>query len=175
MVQLSICFPTEGHFAHFISGPIVRITPNEIHLTDPKHHETIYKSGSHFFKDPQYYGTFGPKYSAFVTSSNEVHRQRRSAINPFFSRKMVLRLEEIVHSKANKFIERMNKAFERNEAIDVHHGFSAISVDVATDYAFNGCYNLLDREDFGRQFFKDCRDVGYATFPKAIFPQRVDL
>lgn len=54
----------------------------------------------------------------------------------------------------------MTNAFEKKEAIDAHHGFSAISVDVATDYAFNGCYNLLDREDFGEQFFKNCRDVG---------------
>lgn len=114
------------------TGPIVRITPNEIHVTDPKHHEIIYRNGSQFFKDPHYYGNFGPKYSAFVTSSNEVHRKRRSAINPFFSRKMVLELEDIVHSKVDKFIKRLTEAFQRNESLDAHHGFSAISVDVAT-------------------------------------------
>lgn len=53
-------------------------------------------------------------------------------MNPFFSRKMVLELEYVVHEKADRFIKRMTEAFGRNEALDAHHGFSAISVDVAT-------------------------------------------
>lgn len=83
---------------------------------------------------------------------------------------MVLQLEEIVHAKAAKFINRLSEAFERNQALDAHHGFSAISVDVATDYAFNACYNLLDRGDFGKQFFKDCRDVGPGWWMMQLCP-----
>jgi hypothetical protein len=36
---------------------------------------------------------------------------------------------------------------------DLHYGFRAVSVDVITDYAFGDCYNLLEKDDFGKYFF----------------------
>jgi cytochrome P450 len=153
---------TALRFAKIGPGPVVRITPDEIHLSDPDNYERIYYVGSKYSKSPAFYGAFGSNSAAFTTASNEVHRVRRAALNPLFSRKMVLELEDVVQSKAQKLYSRLADALAAGTPIDLHHGFRAVSVDVITDYAFDSCYNLLDRQDFGVDFFAMVRGLGPA-------------
>jgi hypothetical protein len=136
-------------------GPVVRIAPNEISLSDPVNYEKIYNVGSKFYKDPDFYGALGADSAAFTTISNELHRIRRRALDPMFSRKVVLELEAVVQDKANKLSRRLEKGLEDGSAngVNMHHGFRAVSVDVITEYAFNDCYNQLDKDDFGHSFF----------------------
>ncbi|GAB1211560.1 hypothetical protein ATERTT37_000683 [Aspergillus terreus] len=150
--------------------PVVRISPNEIHLSDPENCDKIYYVGSRYGKDPAFYGAFGTEKATFTTPSPDMHRIKRSALNPFFSRKKVLDLEEIVQEKAAKLVGRMRAAFESTGRIDLHHGFRAISVDVITDYAFNHCYGFLDEEEFGVEFFNMIRDFGPAFWFFQQFP-----
>lgn len=143
-----------------LAGPIIRITPDEIHLCDPENYENIYYIGSKYSKSPAFYHAFGTDKATFTTASNEVHRVKRAAINPLFSRKRVLELEEVVQSNVNKLESRIRSALSEDGRIDLHHGFRAISVDVITDYAFNKSYQFLDEADFGVEFFNMIRDFG---------------
>lgn len=151
-------------------GPVIRITPDEIHLSDPENYDKIYHVGSKYMKSPAFYHAFGTDKATFTTPSNETHRVKRSALNPFFSRKRVLELEEVVQSKVTKLEEQIQSAFKSNSYVDLHHGFRAISVDVITDYAFNNCYDFLDREDSGVAFFNMIRDFGPAFWFFQQFP-----
>lgn len=147
-------------------GPIIRITPDEIHLADAENYDEIYHIGSKYSKSPAFYHAFGTDKATFTTPSNEAHRVKRAALSPFFSRKRVLELEDVVQAKALKLQARIRSALTRNNDrndggyIDLHHGFRAISVDVITDYAFDNCYGFLDRADFGVEFFNMIRDFG---------------
>lgn len=154
----------------FTLGPVVRITPDEIHLSDPAACDKIYYVGSQYGKSALFYGAFGTDKATFTTPSPEVHRVKRAALSPFFSRKNVFALEDIVHQKADKLVARMRQAFATGGAIDLHHGFRAISVDVITDYAFDRCSNYLDEEKFGVAFFNMIRDFGPATWFFQQFP-----
>jgi len=58
----------------------------------------------------------------------------------------------------------LSKAASNGEEVDLHHGLRAISVDTITDYGFGRCYNLLDRDDFGTQFFDTMRELGPAVW-----------
>jgi cytochrome P450 len=84
-------------------------------------------------------------------------RQRRSAtpgrLDPFFSRRNVLKLEYLVQARAEKLLKIMTSRFSHNEAVDLHHTFRSISVDVILDYAFGKSYELMSRYDLGREFF----------------------
>jgi hypothetical protein len=73
---------------------------------------------------------------------------------------MVLELEDVVQSKAEKLCELVSKKCSRGESMDLHHGLRAVSVDVFTDYAFGNCYNLLDRPDLGLDFFAMVQGIG---------------
>lgn len=146
------------------AGPIVRITPNEVHLSDPENYDKIYHVGTKYFKDPDFYGAFGNSDSMFVTASNELHRVRRSGLSHFFSRTAVLEHEDIVQEKVRKLLDLIQHASSSNESIDMHHGLRAVSVDVVTDYAFGESYNLLDRSDLGLKFFTLTHKIGPAAW-----------
>lgn len=134
-------------------GPIVRITPDEVHLSDPDNYDVIYHMNTKYAKVAPYYKSMGGGYSTFTTVSNEEHRIKRSHLNPFFSKKKVLELEDSVQKNTEKLCSLIEKKFYLDESVDLHHAFRALSVDIITDYAFNQCYNLLDSPDLGKNFF----------------------
>lgn len=151
-------------------GPVVRIKPNEVHLSDPDNYDKIYNVGSRYTKDMPFYRAFGTDASVFSTTSNDLHRIRRAALNPLFSRKRVLELEDLVHEKAGKLDARLRRAAGGQESVDLHHGLRSVSVDVITDYAFDSCYNLLDREDMGLEYFIMIRQLGPAIWFFQFWP-----
>ena len=154
-----------------VQGQVIRINPDEIHLSNPENYEKIYSLSSPFYKAPNFYKAFaGPASEVFVAVSNETHRVHRAALNHLFSRKMILELEGLVQSKAAKLKQHIQKALNAGKSIDLHHGFRAIAVDVITDYAFNSCYNLLERDDFGVHFLAMMQDLGSTFWLYQQFP-----
>ncbi|KAL8834369.1 MAG: hypothetical protein Q9170_003779 [Blastenia crenularia] len=147
-----------------LKGPIFRIGPSEVHLSDPKDYDQIYYVGSRYSKDAAFYGGFANPNSMFTTPSNELHRLRRSELNPFFSRKVVLDLEDIVQEKAQRLIDLLQEALASGKALDAYHGFRAVSIDVITDYAFGQSYGLLDQVDLGKEFFDLMQRLGPAAW-----------
>ena len=136
-------------------GPVVRISPDEIHLADPENYEKLHYIGSKApSKAPYFYDAFGLKTAAFGTTSNELHRVRRAAISPAFSRKAVLHLEAIVQEKTAKLVSRMKDLLDAGKTVDLHHGFRALSVDIITDYSFDNDYKQLDSPTFGSDFYE---------------------
>jgi len=142
------------------TGPVVRITPDEVHLSDPDNYEVINCVGTKYAKSSAFYDAFGIAYSTFSTGPNSIHRIRRGMLSPFFSRQMVIELESIVQSKAAKLVNLIKASVPNNQAVDLHHAFRAISVDVVTDYAFGQSYDLLDRRDLGLEFFAMVQGIG---------------
>ncbi|KAL6915276.1 hypothetical protein FSST1_006771 [Fusarium sambucinum] len=149
---------------HEIYGPIVRITPDEVHLSDLENYDKIYYVGSHYSKDANFYGAFGNENSSFTTPSNELHRQRRTGLNSFFSRKIVIDLEDIVQDKARKVCKAIDNTIATGKPMDLHHALRAVSIDVITEYAFGESYGLLDTPDFGYDFFMLVLRLGPAAW-----------
>jgi hypothetical protein len=69
-----------------------------------------------------------------------------------------------VLSKVAKLHRRLSEAASTGEAVDLHHALRAISVDTITDYGLGNCYDLLNRQDFGTQFFATRRELAPATW-----------
>lgn len=151
-------------------GPIVRITPNEVHLSDPENYDRIYYMGSKYGKSPNFYNALCVPNSTFGTPSNDIHKIRRGALNPMFSRQKVLELEAIVQAKAAKVCRRMQEGVDAGRAVDLHHAFRSVSVDVISDFAFDSCYDFLNTPDLGATFFEMARGIGPALYVFQQFP-----
>lgn len=103
-------YPHQGRFLwkckelHGRHGPIVRIGPNEVHVHCPEIYVDMYgshknrrnKAASWFWMIGT--GEFGDG-SVFATLPDDLHRRRRSALSPYFSKQMVQKLEPRVHEK----------------------------------------------------------------------------
>jgi hypothetical protein len=83
---------------------------------------------------------------------------------------MVLQLEETVQSKALKLCNLVSRNFAAGEPANLHQAFRAVSVDVASDYAFGKSYQLLDSSDLGANFFKLIRGLGPSLWMFQQFP-----
>ncbi|KAF2171562.1 hypothetical protein M409DRAFT_18674 [Zasmidium cellare ATCC 36951] len=152
-------------------GPIVRITPEEVHIAaDADSYDRIYHVGSKYSKSPNFYNALCAPYSSFGALSNEVHRLRRGAMNPMFSRQKVLDLESIVQEKAGKVCRSMQIGIESGQPVNLHQIFRAVSVDVASEYAFDRCYDFLEADDNGAKFCEMARGIGPALYVFQQFP-----
>ncbi|KAK3322908.1 cytochrome P450 [Apodospora peruviana] len=157
---------------HAVYGPVVRITPNEVHSADPSDYDKIYSTTS-LFKDPAFYGVISIPGSIFTTIPNDLHRKRRAVLNPFFSKKAVVeRAEDVVQAKIDKLCRRIRDNVNHdNVPTDVFLGYRAISIDAVTEVAFDDCWNLLDDPETGGWFEAMIRQtVGPRFFTLNMFP-----
>lgn len=92
--------------------------------------------------------------AALSTLSHELHRQRRSAIAPFFSKAAVQRLEPTVQSVVDKLLLRL-KALQRSGTfINLVNVFTALTADVIFQYSFDRSANLMEHPDFAPDWHK---------------------
>lgn len=72
--------------SHLIAdaGPIVRITPDELHIQDSTFWEELYVRHPKQWKYEWTAGRFGTNNSVFTTSDPALHRVRRSALNSMY-------------------------------------------------------------------------------------------
>lgn len=80
-----------------------------------------------------------------------------------------MNLEYIVQERAANLLNLVAKKFAKNEAVDLHHTFRSISVDVITEYAFGACYNLMEKEDLGAEFFAMVAGIGPCMVSLCVF------
>ncbi|KAK3331800.1 cytochrome P450 [Cercophora scortea] len=155
---------------HNIYGPIVRISPNEVSLSDPSDYDKIYNVSSGFFKDPDFYnvGT-GTDNAMFSQPSNEVHRRMRAPLSPAFSRKSILEIEDLVQAKVDKLCAILQRNIDRGVGTNLEQIFPSISLDIVTDYLFDDCWNFLDDENIG-WFFDIMRSNAPRMYNMQQFP-----
>lgn len=131
-------------------GPIVRITPHELHIKDPDFYDVIYAPASK--RRDKYDGWTigaGAPASSFATVSHDLHRIRRSALNPFFSKRAVYtNAEQLIRDKTEKLCQRFREACKTQEVIRLDAAYMALTMDIITHYAFGESYNYLAEPDF---------------------------
>ena len=94
---------------HARYGPIIRINPYELIVSDPTFYDTLYASSASREKREKwewYTKQFGIPGAIFSTTSHDQHRVRRAALNPFFSTASVRRLQPMVDENVAKLMER---------------------------------------------------------------------
>lgn len=94
-------------------GPIVRINPEEVHINDADYYDEVYTGATrkrdkwHVFARQ----TGWPE-SGFGTPNHDLHRIRRAALNPFFSkvkvRSLQPRIEKVLDSLAQRLVGFLN-------------------------------------------------------------------
>lgn len=131
----------------FCSGPIVRVSPYEVHCIDPEFYNTIYASlpsqrdkYEKFTRSPDCNNATG------FTVGHAHHRIRREALAPFFSKRNTLALEKNIRACVDNLFENMRKYKEAKKPFNLTIGSLATSMDILTSYCFGEAFGLLDDE-----------------------------
>jgi cytochrome P450 len=75
---------------------------------------------------------FGPTVASFSTVSHDLHRIRRGALAPFFSKASVAQLEPTVQAVIAKFVLRLKGLQGSGTPINLIDAYSALTNDVRT-------------------------------------------
>lgn len=135
------------------SGPIVRISPHELHINDPEYFDVLYSNNLPVNKSSWYTGQFDMAYTAFGTIEHKQHRLRRSALNPFFSKKKINQLEPTIQSVVEKLSSRLKGFTGTEKPVEMRAAYSALTIDIITTYSFNESWDHLDSPDFKKDWF----------------------
>ncbi|KAF1950750.1 cytochrome P450 [Byssothecium circinans] len=132
---------------HKVYGPIIRISPYELHIIDPSFFGTLYRTDGRWHKYSWTYDAFGAKKSTIFGSDHDAHKARRRAIAPFFSKPSVVAREHLLRTNVNKLSQRISKL--RGTTFNLGAAISAFTRDNANEFIVGKAYNELDLEDFG--------------------------
>ena len=150
-------------------GPVVRINPWEVHINDPAFWDVLYTNNK-LEKDARYYRMFGSTGAAVGTASPELHRIRRAAIAPFFSKANVLRLEAKVQARVKQLCERLEEHKLGRKSVDISNAYRCLATDVVTEYAAPRTRNFLGTPDFAAAFNRVLRDFSELMLWHRHFP-----
>lgn len=91
---------------------------------------------------------FGTTMAAVGTIGHDLHRLRRGALNNFFSKRAVTKLEPTIQQIADNGCNLLRNRGADRHTLNLRNYFAAFSADVIGQVAFGSHYGLLDREDF---------------------------
>ena len=115
---------------HARYGPIVRINPYELHISDSDFYEKLYASGGGGQKRDKWdwmtkqLDTPG---SMFSTPGHQLHKARRAALNHFFSSASIKRLQPLIDRKVEDLLGRLRLVKDRGEVIKIDIAFTAMT------------------------------------------------
>lgn len=113
------------------TGPVVRITPNEVHIDDPDFLSSVYFSGkSKVNKDPSTVVGFGQPSATVSTVDHDQHRIRRGYLSHHYSKRAVDALVPLINDRIDALCARLEEALETGQAISLDRAFSAITADI---------------------------------------------
>jgi cytochrome P450 len=109
-------------------GPIVRINPEEVHVQDADFYDEIY-SGATRKRDKWTFFTqsSGMPHAAFATDDHDLHRRRRAALNPYFSKAKVRSLQPRIEEALDKLMGRFDGFQQSGEPMTVSLAYAALT------------------------------------------------
>ncbi|KAI9642649.1 hypothetical protein NHQ30_008380 [Ciborinia camelliae] len=128
-------------------GPIVRITPDELHIQDVGFLDTVYApSASPRNKYEYQLRTLRVPGGVGTTARYDLHKKRRAALSPFFSKRNVLYLEPLINEKVEQLCEMIGKHTKNQTPVNLSDLFFAFSNDVVTNFLFAHKVDVLSDE-----------------------------
>ncbi|KAK5169323.1 uncharacterized protein LTR77_005298 [Saxophila tyrrhenica] len=130
-------------------GPIVRITPEEVHIRDSAFWDTLFVK---YPKASRYSSTasrFGNNDSMFAVADAGYHRMLRAPLNPFFSRRAILDQQELVQDKMGILCTGMERCLENGSVFCITDAFAAFAADVISQYSFGFSYGQVEHYENG--------------------------
>ncbi|RAH67304.1 cytochrome P450 [Aspergillus aculeatinus CBS 121060] len=138
---------------HAVYGPIVRITPRELHIDDPYYYDEIYApSWKRRDKDEEYVKLDAAPGSVFSTTQHELHHRRAAALLPFLSKRSIRGIEPLIREKIDRLCAYLESCIERKKIVNVPSAAMGLTVEIISCYAYGDSYACLDDDVLGTEW-----------------------
>lgn len=132
----------------FRKGPIIRISPYELHVIDPAFFEKLYRQDGRWDKYAWSFNAFSASGAMICTADHDVHKARRQPLNSYLSKAKVASQQDLICRNIEKLCVRITGYTDPKTTINLGAATSAFTRDVATEYVLHRNNNSLDLEDF---------------------------
>ena len=108
--KLTLLRPLPGKHSSSNSykGPIIRISPHELHVSDPVFFDTLYRQDTPYDKYHWAVDAFAAKGATLFTTIHHDHMARRQQISPLFSKAKVASRQDLIHRHMDKLCRRVS-------------------------------------------------------------------
>jgi cytochrome P450 len=135
-------------------GPIVRISPNIVHINDPEYIDHVFAgSGKKREKGQQTINGLAGSPTVLGTTNHDLHRSRRAAISPFFSKQNIRRLEPTIVEIVQLIFQRFDEHIKSGLPLNLSLLFRATTHDIISNYAFGEGIVNLRKPDLNQPYF----------------------
>ena len=136
-----------------MQGPIIRINPTELHIQDSEFYEILYSGTRPADKLQRLEHRFNNPTSSFATVKHNTHRNRRAALNPFFSKRKVAAHSPAVQQRMNRLCERLTKQYlDTDQVLNLNDMWGCWTSDIVVDYCFEQDYHFAEQSRFRSDF-----------------------
>ncbi len=136
------------------SGPIVRIRPNTVHIQDAKFLDQVFGSASNRRDKSSINVNFlQVKDTVITTAAHEHHRRRRQPLSPYFSKQNIRRLEPVVQTALQKFLDMLDTQSKSGRPVQIKAILDAATCDIITDYSYSKPWDCMEKPDLNEPFF----------------------
>ena len=119
-------------------------------MNDPTFYPIIYRQDGRWEKYEWSYKAFGAPYAAICTVSHDVHKRRRGAIDPLFSKAQIYASQGMLQKYVQKLSDRMDQYVTSGSVLNLGVAYNALTGDFVTEYLLGKSYGSLDMEDFNQ-------------------------
>ncbi|KAL5358774.1 cytochrome P450 [Aspergillus floccosus] len=124
----------------------LRISPNELHISDPHQYKVIYNQLNPFPKHAAFYDGFNVPHAVFAETDPKLHKERRDLLKPFFSRATLLKIEDLIHQRAGVLVKKVERLSKSKTSINIIQAIRCLIFDVTLRFSFADSSNLLEEE-----------------------------
>lgn len=155
-------YTNEVERMHDRFGPVVRVTPDEVHVRDGEWSSVLYAGpGKTRIKDPRLSEVAGTGNGCFGTSEPHIHRRRRAPVNAFYSRNSISRMQDKIWHQANHLCEILRNHMQAQSVVEGRVTFLGWSNDSLRTFTFGHCNSLLDNVEQAREFQAVIHKIGH--------------
>ncbi|PYH94387.1 cytochrome P450 [Aspergillus ellipticus CBS 707.79] len=141
-------------------GPIIRISPNEVNIQDSSFFEEMFSHSLPWDKLGHLQYRFNNATGTFSTPKHAVHRHRRAALNPFFSKRAITKATPMMQEQLYALCDRLQCEYQgTGKILRLDWMWGCIASDVILRYCFNRGYGFIDAPGFRSQFIQALFDL----------------
>ncbi|KAL4913920.1 cytochrome P450 [Aspergillus aurantiobrunneus] len=165
------------HALHHRYGPIVRVSPDEVDVTDIAAVKNIHRIGTSFIKSYTFYRTLTlPDIeNLFNTSDVQFHSARRRLFSSPASDVELHKSEALIDARVKLAIEKMRAEMQTEAgAVDIFQWWIFMTTDIIGELCFGDSFHMLE---YGKnnQYARDLTAVASLESVKVAFPRLVGL
>ncbi|KAJ0426675.1 cytochrome P450 [Aspergillus carlsbadensis] len=111
-------------------SPVIRISPNHVHVNDPDFYHVVYRAGTDYQKAPHFYKALIYPEALISIMDPKRHRVYRNTIAPLFSPAAIDQCAPRTHQVILKAAANIKESLRSGKPVNMERLFRCVSIDV---------------------------------------------